>query len=55
MKRENKERRSYVYVDTDGKIQEVYCTRRDYLFLKMCYGADGLSVEEYKEYKSLSV
>lgn len=48
------EKRSYVYVNTEGKVQEVFCSRRDFLFLKFHYGVDGLSAEEYAEYKSMT-
>lgn len=33
----------------DGK--RVFCTRIEYLFLKMYYSKDGLTMQEYEEYK----
>ena len=45
------ERRSYVYVNTKGKVQEVFCTRPQYLFLKFHYDIHGLTADEYSEYK----
>lgn len=55
MKRRKEEKQTWEYVSAStGKTERVYCTRRDYLFLKMCYDVTGLSPEEYKEYKSLS-
>lgn len=36
---------------SNGKEQEVGCTYWQYLFLKLTYGDNGLTDEEYKEYK----
>lgn len=35
-----------------GKKVDVYCSRREYLFFKLCYDINGLSEEEYREYKN---
>ena len=51
MKRE--ERQVYYYTSRNtGERKKVYCTRLDYLFLKLYYDIDGLSPDEYKEYKA---
>lgn len=42
----------YNYINEAGDKVEVFCTRRQYLFLKLTYGKDGLTNKEYKEYKS---
>lgn len=43
----------YEYVNSFGATMRVRCTFKEYLFLKMNYGADGLSEEEYGIYKNL--
>ena len=35
-----------------GERKKVYCTRLDYLFLKLYYDIDGLTPDEYEEYKA---
>lgn len=51
MKRE--ERQIYYYTSRNtGERKKVYCTRLDYLFLKLYYDIDGLSPDEYEEYKA---
>ena len=35
-----------------GERRKVYCTRLDYLFLKLYYDINGLTSEEYEEYKA---
>ena len=42
----------YNYINEAGDKIEVFCTRQQYLFLKLTYGKDGLTNKEYKEYKS---
>ena len=45
-------RQLYTYTSrhTNKKV-EVMCTRYEYLFLKLCYDVNGLTPEEYTEYK----
>ena len=51
MKRE--ERQVYYYTSRNtGERRKVYCTRLDYLFLKLYYDIDGLTPDEYEEYKA---
>mgnify|MGYP001777310096 CR=1 FL=1 len=51
MKRE--ERQIYYYTSRNtGERRKVYCTRLDYLFLKLYYDIDGLTPDEYEEYKA---
>lgn len=51
MKRE--ERQIYYYTSrNNGERKKVYCTRLDYLFLKLCYDINGLTPDEYEEYKA---
>ena len=51
MKRE--ERQIYYYTSRNtGERKKVYCTRLDYLFLKLYYDIDGLTPDEYEEYKA---
>ena len=51
MKRE--ERQVYYYTSRNtGERKKVYCTRLDYLFLKLYYDIDGLTPDEYEEYKA---
>lgn len=51
MKRE--ERQIYYYTSRNtGERKKVYCTRLDYLSLKLYYDINGLTPYEYKEYKA---
>lgn len=51
MKRE--ERQIYYYTSrNNGERKKVYCTRLDYLFLKLYYDINGLTPDEYEEYKA---
>ena len=51
MKRE--ERQIYHFTSKNtGERKKVYYTRLDYLFLKLYYDIDGLSPDEYKEFKA---
>lgn len=43
----------YEYVNDFDVVRQVRGTYREYLFLKLNYGKDGLTKEEYKIYKSL--
>ncbi|MBQ2046581.1 MAG: hypothetical protein II260_05260 [Muribaculaceae bacterium] len=43
----------YEYVNGFGATMRVRCTYKEYLYLKLNYGADGLSEEEYEIYKNL--
>lgn len=47
------ERGTFEYVNDLGNIMRVDCTYKEYLFLKMNYGRDGLTEQEYELYKSL--
>lgn len=45
-------RQIYTYTSRHtNKRVEVMCTRYEYLFLKLCYDVNGLTPEEYAEYK----
>lgn len=47
------ERKIYYYTSRfTGKREKVFCSRYAYLFLKSHYDVDGLSPEEYNEYKN---
>ena len=51
MKRET--RQIYYYTSRNtGECKKVYCTRLDYLFLKLYYDINGLTPDEYEEYKA---
>lgn len=43
----------YEYVNSFGATMRVRCTYKEYLYLKLNYGADGLSEEEFEIYKNL--
>lgn len=43
----------YEYVNDFGATMRVRCTYKEYLYLKLNYGADGLSEEEFEIYKNL--
>lgn len=43
----------YEYVNSFGATMRVRCTYKEYLYLKMCYGVNGLTELEYKLYKTL--
>ena len=51
MKKELKQTYHYISKNT-GKRETVYCTRLDFLFTKLCYDVNGLSVAEFEEYKA---
>ena len=44
-------RQSWTYI-SNGDIKRVWCTRHEYLLLKLSYDDRGLTDEEYKEYKN---
>lgn len=50
MKRETKQIYYYTSRNT-GERKKVYSTRLDYLSLKLYYDINGLTSEEYEEYK----
>lgn len=51
MKRE--ERQIYYYTSRNtGERKKVCCTRLDYLFIKLYYDINGLTPDEYEEYKA---
>lgn len=43
----------YEYINSLGATIKVRCTYKEYLFLKMNYGADGLNDEELMIYNNL--
>lgn len=47
------ERGVYEYINSLGATMKVRCIYKEYLFLKMNYGRDGLSNEERKIYENL--
>lgn len=49
--KEKEQRTIHSYV-SKGKVHNVACTRREFLFLKLTYSDAGLSIEEYEEYKN---
>lgn len=51
MKRETRQIYYYTSKNT-GKREAVYCTRSEYLYIKLCYGTNGLSPDEFEEYKA---
>ena len=43
----------YYYTSKNtGKREAVYCTRSEYLYIKLCYDTNGLSPDEFEEYKA---
>lgn len=44
----------YEYTNRLGVTKRVCTTYKNYLFLKLNYGIDGLTEEEYKLYKTMS-
>lgn len=46
---------TYRYINQQGDEVFVKCTRLEYLSLKLNYGINGLTIEEYKEYKKASL
>ena len=44
---------TYEYVNDFGATMRVRCTYKEFLFLKMNYGRDGLNEEEHEIYKNL--
>ena len=51
MKREEKQTYNYTSKNT-GKREKVCCTRSEYLYMKLCYDVNGLTPDEYEEYKA---
>ena len=50
---ERETRQIYYYTSRNtGERKKVYCTRLDYLFLKLYYDINGLTPDEYEEYKA---
>lgn len=43
----------YEYINSLGAVMKVRCSYKEYLFLKMNYGADGLTDEELIIYNNL--
>ena len=51
MKRGKKQ--SYFYISKNtGRLEAVYCTRAEYLCIKLHYDINGLTPEEFEEYKA---
>lgn len=52
---EKEERQTYYYTSRNtGKREKVFCTRDEYLLLKLHYDINGLSPTEYAEFKSMT-
>ena len=51
MKRDTRQIYYYTSKDT-GKRETVCCTRSEYLYMKLCYDVNGLSPDEFAEYKA---
>ena len=50
---ERETRQIYYYTSRNtGERKKVCCTRLDYLFLKLYYDINGLTPDEYEEYKA---
>lgn len=49
----NNIRMSYKYTNKLGVERIVNCTYKEYLFIKLNYGLEGLTDEEYKLYKTI--
>lgn len=47
--------KTYRYINQQGVEVFVKCSRLEYLSLKLNYGINGLTIEEYKEYKKASL
>lgn len=47
------ERGVYEYINSLGATMRVRCSYKEYLYLKLTYGVNGLSDEEYEIYKNL--
>ena len=45
------EKKNWTYI-SNGTEHKVYCDRHWFLFLKLCYDDNGLTNEEYEEYKN---
>lgn len=47
------EKQTYYYTSKNtGKRERVYCTRREFLYIKLCYDINGLSPDEHYEFKA---
>lgn len=46
----NLRRKLYSYT-SNGKTQRVWCNYWEFLLLKLCYDDNGLTKQEYKDYK----
>lgn len=46
-------RQAMEFKNKNNEVHRVYCTRLEFLFLKLHYGKDGLTEQEYREYKQL--
>ena len=46
-------KREYYYTSKNtGKREKVCCTRSEFLYIKLCYDINGLTPDEYEEYKA---
>ena len=46
-------KREYYYTSKNtGKREKVCCARSEYLYIKLCYDVNGLTPEEFDEYKA---
>lgn len=46
-------KKTYYYTSKNtGKRKKVCCTRSEFLYIKLCYDINGLTPDEYEEYKA---
>ena len=46
-------KKTYHYTSKNtGKRETVCCTRSEFLYIKLCYDINGLTPDEYEEYKA---
>lgn len=46
-------KKTYYYTSKNtGKREKVCCTRSEFLYIKLCYDVNGLSIDEFEEYKA---
>lgn len=51
--KKKEEKQIYYYTSRNtGKREKVFCSRYEYLFLKFHYDINGLTADEYLEYKN---
>ena len=46
-------KKTYYYTSKNtGKREAVCCTRSEFLYIKLYYDVNGLSIDEFEEYKA---